>query len=470
MTNFITAQTKKTFNLVEVIILSSYYLTIGLLVFGLLGILNRWTSFLLLLGLVFLFYFYRRQIILTRRWWWFFIVTPLAVSGFGLLRGFFIGDAYELYLPVAREIATTGSIPVFYVGYNFSQMPLLSLLFGWTFSLFNFSSEYLCLWVPFVFTAATLLVMYLWAQEKGLDKQWLPFLGLLFLTNIGVAFWGGWNLLQEPLVLFFATTFFYYYDHYLADNQKRNLIYCLLSFILAAVSKISGLFLAFLLLWLFLRKKNKKIFIIYALVLAMPLLVWLVRNYVVFGNPLFPLFSGLFRGPYYLSTWQYSVFHTGLTTLNRHLWTWNKLQLIGSYLITGFPLIFLASYEFIRQKRVDFFIFIFSFILLKETFLFTPTVSTMRYYYFLLGLIIVYGLLGVQHLKNKIVLAWWLAVAVAGLLFVPIIDSTSSFISSFENQLTIIAVLSLWLQTHWLIIGGIVFILALLLIFDISPP
>jgi len=440
------------FSLVDVFVLSFYFIFTLFLVFGLLGVFNFSLVISSIILCLFFIFVIRKQIVIIPRQLIFFIIVPLVCAGFGFLRGFFIGDAYDLYLPIGRVIAQTGHIPAFYVGQYFSQMPLLSLLFAATFSVFNTFNEFVCLWVPFFFTSATLILLYQWAKEKKMESKFLYFLPLLFLSNWGLAFWGGWNLVQESPLLFFATAFFYYYENYLSTDKKKYLILCLMSFTLAVCSKLSAPFLVFLLLYLFLKSKQKPLFIFYVFVFSLPISFWLLRNYIIFSNPFFPILNAVFKNEYYEIIYKnFNYYHPGPTALRESFF--NKIYFLGYYILSAFPLLILSVYGFIKEKRYDFLILVFSFGLIKEIFLFVPTISTPRYYYIFFGLITIYGLFGLQYLKSRLSTAIIFGISVFVLLTTPFFDSGSQFIASFEQRLYILRTMSFFLYSHPILVS-----------------
>lgn len=440
--------TQNKLDLIDTIILVFYYLFVCFSFLALFGFFNRFLVYLILFILVLFLFFFRQSISFNKKYLWFFLITPLVTAGFGFLRGFFTGDAYWLWLPIAREIVVHGQIPDFLGGYYLSQMPLLSLLFAGTFALFNSFNEFLCLWVPFFFTAATLIVLYQWAKDKNLDKKFLFFIPFLFLTNLGVAFWGGWNLLQESILLFFATTFFCYYEKYLAGHQRKDLIFFIFSFVLVIASKLSGLFLALLIPFLFFREKNKKRFLAYLFFFSVPILFWFLRNYLVYDNPVFPLLNSLFKGRYALflqNSYFPGYFHVKTSLL----------VIFGSvtkYLWLSFPFILLSFYGFLKKRRYEYLILFLLFFLLKEIFYFTITVSVMRYYYLFLGLFLVYALLGLEQIKSRLAISGLVLLAVAGLLLVPVTDSSSAFISSIEDKVSFFGQLFDYLHNYWYLV------------------
>lgn len=435
---------------VNITVLVSYYLLVAFLFLGLAGIFSRLTVSFVLFVLLLAIFFLRKYIIFHRKYLWFFLLVPIITAGFGFLRGFFSGDAYQLWLPVAKHISQTGHFPGFEINYFFSRMPLLSLLFAGTFSFFNSFKEVICIWIPFFFSTATLILIYQWAKDKNLEKKFLFFIPVLFLTNIIVEFYGSWNLLQESIVLFFATAFFYYYEKYLTDSRKKNLIFLILSFVLVCASKISGLFLFIIILFLFYKTKDKKRLFSYLFFFSVPMIFWLVRNYLVFDNPVYPILNSFFQGRYYQADQLYNLRYLTLDILpnlwNRYIWV------IKEYLWIFFPFIILSFYGFIKKRRYDYLFLIGSFFLIKEAFLFTPNDSSARYFYIFFGLFLVYALIGLEQLKSRWMITILVVLAFAGLLIIPVTNSSSQFISVFENKLNLFKNLFDYLYNYWYLV------------------
>ena len=219
---------------------------------------------------------------------------------------------------------------------------------------------------------------------------------------------------------------------------------------MVCASKISGFYLGLLIIWIFFKTKDKMKFVLYLFLFSVPILLWILRNYLVFDNPFYPFFNNIFKGQYYLPAQQFSSYHTGLAYFNEHIW--NKIRTIFSYLYMIFPFLLLSFYGFFKKKRYDYLFFIISFCLLKEIFLFTTNISIVRYYYFVVGLLLVYGLLGLQQVKSKLAISCLILLAIGGLFLLPITDSTSQFISSFENKFALFYTLFIFLKDYWYLI------------------
>jgi hypothetical protein len=434
------------FNFVDLIILFSYYFFFLFLTASLLGFFNRW---LIAMGLIFglgFTYFFRQKIDFKRNYLYFFIVVPVILLGFVLLRGFFCGDALARWLPLAREIAQTGQIPGFLNNMEFvSRMPLLFLLFAATFSLFNSFNELLVLWLPLFFSAATLILICYWLSKKNLGKKYIVFAAMLFLTN-SLVVGAGWNLLQESLILFFFTAFFYYYERFLEDSRSFNLILLILSFVLAVASKFTGLFLIIPLLFLFFKIPDKKKFVSFLFIFSTPILLWFLRNYLIFGNPIFPLLNESFKGKYYSLIKDNVFLHPvpeGWTLFSQIVFSLKRLLL-------AFPFIILSLWGFLKEKRVSYFLLFFVFFFIEE-FVYFSISSGARYYYPFLGLLLIYALVGLSQLKSRIGFTSVFLLSLLGLFLIPFTHSTSSFISTLENRFSLLgSFFGLIYSNHWL--------------------
>jgi len=432
------------FDFIDTVVVASYWLFLAFSFLSLFGLFNRLAVLLVLIILIIALFYFRKYLSFDKKNLIFFILTSITIAGFGFLRGFFTGDAYQLWLPVARSIVLEGKIPDFIVGYYFSGMPFFSLLLAATFSVFNFYNEFLGLWIPFFFTAVTLIVLLKWAKEKGLKKKYLNYIVILFLTNSLVCS-SGWNLMQEALLLFFVCCLFYYYEKYSKNHHKKDLVFFLISFVLAVASKIIALFFLLLVIWLFIKEKEKRQFLLYAVLIFTPILFLFFRNYLVFGNPVFPLLNSIFRGPYanYLANSYFPGYLKSSKTIG---------QIFSSalcYLYLAFPFIVLSFWGFIKERKYEYLVMTVLFFFLKEIFYFTITISTIRYYYLLLGLLLLYSIIGLNNIKSRWVFTCLIILAIGGLLMVPIVDSTSQFISIFEDIFSFFGNFFYFLQKYW---------------------
>jgi hypothetical protein len=418
------------FSMLDLVTVVCYLVFVCLLALGMTGQFSRTSVILTLVVAVLAVGLLWKNLEEKKIPWKIFLLVPAVVLGFAFLRGFFAGDTYEYWLPAGWQTAVTGWIPDYMKGYYYAGMPLPSLFFAATFSLFGRHNEFLALWVPLFFSSATLWLMYQWGKERGLEKYYLYFLVTLFVTNQLFAELG-WGLLQEAPVLFFATAVFYYLDRLLEKYTFFDLLLFSASLTLAAVSKISGLFLLPLLVYAFFKLKDQRRVLAYSFVLLLPLLVWLVRNYLIFGNPVFPALASWFSSPDSMVLHAYQSFQAEDIKYFSFL---NRITYVLPQLLSAIPFILLSFYGFYKSKRWFYAGLVLAFALLKEYYLFTSTQSATRYYYFLLGLLAVYAVLGLAKLQSRLARIGLLLLATLGLLITPIIDSTSIFISSWEHR------------------------------------
>ncbi|OGE91290.1 MAG: hypothetical protein A2722_00635 [Candidatus Doudnabacteria bacterium RIFCSPHIGHO2_01_FULL_50_11] len=420
----------KSISFTEVILLLAFSLAATLLLLGALSVFTRGWIMLDILLLTLAAIWFRPRIAPVGRVGWLFLLVPIVGFGFMLLRGFYVGDAYYHWLPFAREIVRLKTFPDF-LNFNwFSVMPLQSLLFAMTFALSGGYNEFVNLWVPFFFTAATALVLLEWGAWEGLSRRYLFFMGVLLFANQGLEWYGSWNLMQEPLVLFFATCAFYYYLRYRASMGRRDMFFALLAFCLTALSKQSGLFLLILLVPLFAVSRDRKAFFIAGALIFLPLAAWLGRNYFVYGNPIFPLFNSFFGGPYAesfarLSEYAHHSFSDYPTLKSRLMFSIREI-------FEEFPYVLLALWGMFKRRSYAFLAAFLGFFFLKESFLFSST-SDVRYYYPLLGLLIVYGVIALNRTQSKFFLSSLLALSIYQLLGTPAVDSTSAVIARSED-------------------------------------
>ncbi|MAF13893.1 MAG: hypothetical protein CMI53_03300 [Parcubacteria group bacterium] len=404
------------------------------LIFGLAGILNFFTVSLSLFFILLLLFVFRKKIVFDKKVLIFLVLFPASILGVMMLRGFFSGDVTGYWLPYARLVVENNGFVDFAYGtelYHFARMPLLPILSASTFLLLNTFNELTLMWIPFIFGSLTLYLIYKWGEEKGINKTNLAFLVLLFLTNEMVWFWGGWNIMQETLIIFSATCFLYFWEKYQIQKSNFDLLIVILSFVLLILSKMVGLLWGLLLLYMFWKSKNKKRFIIYALLLGTPVILWFIRNYLIYENPVFPLFNDIFKGKYY------EIFDASrlftilddrlLQPLHRVIYSFRQMFFI-------YPIIILSFLGFIKNKKWEYLSFNIIYFVATLT-IFFSSVSIDRWHYAFFGLWLVYGILYLQQLKSKWFLLGLQLLAIFGILTTAVVDSSSVFISKFETIL-----------------------------------
>ncbi|MBU1164130.1 glycosyltransferase family 39 protein [Patescibacteria group bacterium] len=425
---------KKELDFIEVVLLFFYYIVSVALLLGLLGYFNRWLLLFDLAVFVVAFALLRIKIKVKK---YHFIALALAVFsliGFGLLRGYIAGDATWFWLPISRTLAQIGEISTSVSDWRWiplTRQPIFYLLIASTFSLFNTFQAFTALWIPLLFSGLTAVLLFKWAKEKGIKKEYLIFIPLLVLCNRLVAYWG-WNLMQESIILFFATAFFYYYDKYLEEKTNHNLFFLAISFILATLSKVTGFFLVIPLFFAFLKsKKTRKYFIIIVVIISLPLLIWLLRNFIIFNNPVFPVLKGVFVGPYdqYMTeNLDFKLFGVPELENSIHKRTVHDINLM----MTAYPFILLALWGLWKYRKYGILFTLFLFFIIQETVMYAPLNADRRHYLFL-GVLIIYAVLGLEKLKSKLFLLLLHLLALGVLLKTPLTRSTSQFILGVEG-------------------------------------
>lgn len=436
------------FSIIDIIVLVSYYFFSLFFFLSLTGLFE--ITFIMagaVLGFSIFLVVFRGRLEWKPYYLYLFIALPIIFAGIILLKGYFAGMGMNFYLPWAKEIVSLGVMPDDLVGV-YSRMPLTPLLYAGFFSLLGFS-HWVIASLPFFFSSATAILIYLWLLEKGITKNYAAF-GVILLLTSPVFLELAMHPLQEPFVLFFATAFFYYLEKVQKAPRPIYFIFLFLSAVLAAVSKEIGIVLFLPLGWLLF--KNRKFFL-YFLVLASPLLIWLLRNYLIFDNPFSPSMNGIFGGRY----------DTAISISNRLIGLTHNpagadilTRLIGvpvSYVLSFFSLIFLSFYGFFKAKKIQY-ISLFAILFLVIFLLESPgSGGFVRYTMPFLGLLIVYALAGLQGLKSRIFLSSLFFINLWGLFSTKLFFSPGQYISpvKFFNDYGLIIALALGLYFYFFI-------------------
>lgn len=435
-------------DLIDLIVVLSYYLFSVLLFLSLSGLFNKyWISAVFLVAVFFVFVFHRR-IVFSKYYLYFFIFVPLLFIGFFLFKGYFTGDALNYWLPWAREIVLQGKMPDFLLNipsFINCRMPFLPLLFATVFVFLPFK-EIFVFAVPLFFMAATALLLYQWARESGITKKYLIFVVLLFLVN-PVTIKYGWDLIQEPLIIFFFTAFFYYLEKYQQSNNLFYFFLMLFSSVLAIASKFTGLFLVLPLLLIIIKDKAiRKYFWSYSVFIFLPIIFWLARNYIIYDNPMAAFFNELFRGRYYELIKAASASYA-LYTPSSFNNIFIRFGFIAKEFLFVFPFVLFSFYGFWKKKKIQYMFLILLFLFLTNFFFLAPGAIT-RYLYPVLGILVIYGLIGIEHLKSRVLSSFFFFLALLGILRTEVYSSKSYFIALFEKSLNIFFVFSQFIYEH----------------------
>jgi len=438
---------------IDLIVILSYYLFFILLILSLFGLFNKYCIGIALLIASFFIFIFHQQIIFSKYYLYFFIFIPLLFIGFFLFKGFFTGDAIHYWLPWAREIVLQGKMPDFLLNVDCfinGRMPLLPLLFAAVFVFLPFKEIFVFI-VPLFFVTATAFLLYQWAKDKGIRKQYLIFIVLLFLTNPATMKYG-WDLFQESLIIFSFSAFFYYLEKYQRSNNIFYFFLVLFSFVLAIASKITGLFLVLPLFFMIIKNKAvRKYFWSYSVFIFLPIIFWFIRNYIIYDNPISPFFNKLFKGQYYEL-----IKFTSMLYNQHSLFSFNNIFIKFSFIfknfLFAFPFILLSFYGFWKKKKILYIFLILLFFLLIIL-IYNSPYSTTRHFYPTLGLLLIYTLIGLKYIKSRFLISFVFFLAFVELLETKIYMSKSYFISSFEKSLNIFLIFSQFLYEYRLVVA-----------------
>ncbi|MDO8558866.1 MAG: glycosyltransferase family 39 protein [bacterium] len=456
------------FSPVDLIVFTSYYFFSLLLFLSLTGLLSKGfivpgalAGFLIFSGL------FWKRIEWKKHYLYFFIFIPLLLAGILLIKGYFEGMGMNGFLPWVREMVLRGkmvdSFDAASVGVT-SKSPLMPLFYAGAFSLFGFS-HWVIAALPLFFASATVLLLCIWLSEKslpagrqGVPRGYIIFGALLLLANplfLEVSM----HPLQEPFLLFFFTAFFYYLEKF--RRQKSGIYFLLLSLsaVLSFASKEPGVILFLPLGWLFVqnfksRRLNRR-FLFYLPLTIFPALLWLLRNYIVFDNPISPYLNGVFKGRYHDII---SVVSQGFSSTSS-IWSGNIFDSVvgvfNSLILSFFPLIALSFYGFFIKRKIQYialFLLLFSIVLFVES---DISGGLIRYLLPFLGVFAVYAVIGLRELKSRIFLSLIFFVNSWGLLSTELLSSKSQFFASFEEKLNVFRIASQFIYDYRLITASV---------------
>lgn len=268
----------------------------------------------------------------------------------------FTSDGISKYLPWGNIIAYEHSIPAICLQNSainiISVLPLLYTHIAFIFSLVGVSAENLSAGVPLFFSAATIFLIYTWSKQYD-DKNVPLFAMLALITSISFLTLSP-VVLQEAPLLFFATATFYFFFKYIKTRDNIYLILLSAASALMILTKESGLVIATLIfLGLLVKSKNLKevnyVSIVFILFNVLSL-IWMMRNFYYFENPVFPMFANIFGGGGELSQYMAvsrQVIEPYLSTI-----VISPLQFVRGTFIT-FPAIVFA-FIYMYRNRKDF--------------------------------------------------------------------------------------------------------------------
>jgi hypothetical protein len=302
----------------------------------------------------------------------------------------FCSDTFGKYLPWARIIANEQGIPAFHLHdnprYVMSVVPLLYTHISLIFSLIGVSVESLSVGVPLFFSTATIFLVYTWSKEYN-DKG-VPLFAMLALITSILFLTSSPVVLQEAPVLFFATASFYLFFKYIKTRDNLHLILLSAASALLILTKEAGLVIATLIFFgLLVKSKSKKevkhVSIVFILLNSLSL-IWMIRNFYYFENPVFPMLANMFGGE--LAQYK-AVSMPIIEPVQRYF----RLQQFIRGVITSFPAILFAFiYLFKNIKKFESQFVILNLVLLVIL-INVATTGIVRYIYPLLGVFAVFA-------------------------------------------------------------------------------
>jgi hypothetical protein len=439
----------------ESAIIFLYLFSVAIFYFSFIGIFNYvYISLAFILSLFFVFLL-GPKIKFDKIYWLFIMFVPIILLGFVWFKGTLSGDAMNSWLPWGKEIAESGQMPTILTTtsneFSTAYQPLLSLFFAAIFSFFP-QANIILLLIPWIFNILTVIFLYQWAKNEGLNQKFLIFVPLLFLSNYLVARQGA-NTLQEPILLFFVTAFFYFWEIYRQSEDNRHIVLLILTFTLAILAKSPAFFLGIPLFVLFFQKKwyQKKEFY-FSLIFLIPAIFWFGRCWLIFGNPILPQLSGIFKGPYDF-VFQATTYMQ--PTVKSFL---NPKVYLLSWLM-AFPTILAALVALVKKRRWSILVLMGAMVFFELRLSNGNVPGLMRHYYSLLGVLIVYGLLGLTSVKSRLGLSLFFLLGLLPVFLISPVSFPGHF-TPLENLLSPLALLINFIFNNawWFSLGlGLIF-------------
>ncbi len=435
-------------DLYESVVIFLYLFSFLIFSLGLLGFFRGLYILLAFILSLLVVIFLKPRIKFERIYFVFIFLVPFILLGFVFFRGFLAGDGMGTWLPWARDMASNNGMPLFVTTsselFSSSGQPLFSLFLSIIFLMIKQPNLSLLV-VPLIFNILTLIFLYQWGKLLKIDKGFLIFIPLLFLTNYQLAKYAP-NVTQESLILFFFTAFFYFFDIYQQKKDSKYILFLVMIAILAVLSKISGYFLIIPLIYLFFKGKwfkNNNFY--FSLFLTWPATFWLMRSWIVFGNPFHPRFNNLFNGLYGFVLQHISFF----MPLRTDVFLQPNIYFLA--ILGAFPLLIASFYGLVKQKKMIVLITILILFFLEAK-ISLGSAGNPRHLYPILGITIIYGLWAITQINSKLFLGVLLVLGFLPALAIKPFYSTSQFLAPVENNLAHLAVINDWLHTNALLV------------------
>ncbi len=441
-----------------------YLFTVISLFLSLLGWFNSWYVVLILIAI---FVFVNRRELreskkIDKSFLIILIVVTFFLIGWMALRGFYTGDAYTYWLPWAKDLYIKGEllgfleVPVSYLSAGPAWPLFLAVIFG-----FLFPSVLAVFWVPIFLFAVSTFFLYLWMREKGLGSIYILFAFVFVFFNSQTAFWS-WNLLVESLLFLAFLLFFYFWEKSFDDFSRENILFLSLALVLTVFVKFSSLLLLplYMAVWVKNWRRIESNYILMSLLVFIPLVVYFFRNYVVYGNPVFPLLSGLFDGN---MAQIYSLSNPFDYWLEYYPTIQSRFLYMIKNFIFSYPFIFFTLVGFWKSKYKWYYLGQLVVAFLAGVFIIFTASSGMRYLWPYLGWMSIYAVWGLKYAieERKALLQFLgLFVIMASALYVPAVKSLSGFVSNIEEKFSFMFNFISFLQKDiW-----VVFLLSLLMV------
>jgi hypothetical protein len=218
----------------------------------------------------------------------------------------FTSDTVTTYLPWARTIVEQGSIPAFDAScwrYVVQYPPFLYTTIAFLFSFFGTYIDSIPVAIPILYSGFFVFLLTNWGEEYNGHN--IPYFIVLAVLISPLYISVCTPVLQEAPLLFFATASFYFLFKYLKSKETIFLVLLCVSSALMSLTKDSGLLIALMLFCIAIigTKQKKAIYQILVLfpLIHIPNILWAVRNFYFFNNPVYPSFSSIFKNSIYFN-------------------------------------------------------------------------------------------------------------------------------------------------------------------------
>lgn len=390
------------------------------------------------------------------------LLVILVLFGFMFFKGYIAGDATAAYLNYARQLAEEGKMGEY--SFNIQEFyrtraPLFDINLALVYFLFrNHDLAYTL--IPLFFSILTLIFVWRWLKEKKVPEGYLKFVPLIFIIQPMAAYFG-WDVYAESILLFLFTAFFYYFEKALQEFKPRYIFLQLTIICLGLLSKTYAAILFIPFLYLIFKKDFWRTKCYYFFIILLPYVFWLIRTYILYHNPIFPLFSSFFNDLF--APAKILVAPNIETTLEKIDFIVKNFGSIIKKIFIALPAVLLAIFGFLKReknggkikylKEWQPFNYLILFVLFILIIVFAaPGTALIRHFYQFTGLVVVYFFLGLQKIRSKIITGLYFLLTWGIIFKIKIPISESNFIKPWEVKLNFLYHLITFLNQHtWLI-------------------